>query len=75
MSIERLADLGNPDAAPRVVFKVGSALLCGADGKPRRAWLQALVAELAEAVAASGLKVRLNLQLHKYIWGAHARGV
>ncbi len=31
--------------------------------------------ELAEAVAASGLKVRLNLQLHKYIWGADARGV
>ena len=31
--------------------------------------------ELAEAVATSGLKVRLNLQLHKYIWGADARGV
>lgn len=30
---------------------------------------------LAEAVAASGLKVRLNLQLHKYIWGADVRGV
>ncbi len=33
------------------------------------------LAELAEAVAKSGLKVRLNLQLHKYIWGADARGV
>lgn len=31
--------------------------------------------ELAEAVAMSGLKVRLNLQLHKYIWGANVRGV
>lgn len=34
--------------------------------------------ELAEAagwIAGSGLKVRLNLQLHKYIWGADARGV
>lgn len=31
--------------------------------------------EIAEAVAASGLKVRLNLQLHKFIWGADARGV
>lgn len=31
--------------------------------------------EIAEAVATSGLKVRLNLQLHKYIWGADARGV
>lgn len=33
------------------------------------------LAEIAESVAASGLKVRLNLQLHKYIWGADARGV
>lgn len=32
-------------------------------------------AEIAGAVAQSGLKVRLNLQLHKYIWGADARGV
>ncbi|MEP6847654.1 MAG: radical SAM protein [Acidobacteriota bacterium] len=31
--------------------------------------------EVAGAVARSGLKVRLNLQLHKYIWGAGARGV
>jgi len=30
---------------------------------------------LAELVSQSGLKVRLNLQLHKYIWGADARGV
>jgi 7-carboxy-7-deazaguanine synthase len=33
------------------------------------------LAEIAEAVSRSGLKVRLNLQLHKYIWGAEARGV
>ncbi len=31
--------------------------------------------EIAEAVANSGLKVRLNLQLHKYIWGADVHGV
>jgi len=31
--------------------------------------------EMAAAVAASGLPVRLNLQLHKFIWGADARGV
>jgi 7-carboxy-7-deazaguanine synthase len=31
--------------------------------------------EIAEAVSKSGLKVRLNLQLHKYVWGAEARGV
>ena len=33
------------------------------------------LAEIAEAVATSGLKVRLNMQLHKFIWGADARGV
>ena len=33
------------------------------------------LAELAEAVSRSGLPVRLNLQLHKFIWGADARGV
>lgn len=29
----------------------------------------------AEAVSQSGLAVRLNLQLHKYIWGADVHGV
>ena len=33
------------------------------------------IAELAEDVSRSGLPVRLNLQLHKYIWGAETRGV
>lgn len=33
------------------------------------------LANIAEAVAGSGLKVRFNMQLHKYIWGANARGV
>jgi len=33
------------------------------------------LAEIAEAVSRSGLKVRLNLQLHKYIWGPDTRGV
>jgi 7-carboxy-7-deazaguanine synthase len=31
--------------------------------------------EIAEAVSRSGLKIRLNLQLHKYIWGANVHGV
>ncbi|HEY8560289.1 MAG TPA: radical SAM protein [Pyrinomonadaceae bacterium] len=31
--------------------------------------------EIAEAVAQSGSRVRLNLQLHKYIWGADVHGV
>ena len=31
--------------------------------------------EIAETVANSGLKIRLNLQLHKYIWGKDVHGV
>jgi glutamate 5-kinase len=49
MPIERLTDFTDADACPRLVVKVGSALLVGADGEPRRAWVQALVAELAAA--------------------------
>lgn len=30
---------------------------------------------LAEAVATSGIRVRFNLQLHKYIWGPDVHGV
>lgn len=33
------------------------------------------LADIAKAVAGSGLNVRLNLQLHKYIWGADVHGV
>ena len=46
MKIATLADLGNPELCPRLVVKVGSALLVGTDG-PRRAWIKALVGELA----------------------------
>ena len=31
--------------------------------------------EIAETVSKSRMKIRLNLQLHKFIWGADARGV
>jgi 7-carboxy-7-deazaguanine synthase len=31
--------------------------------------------EIAAAVAAGGINMRLNLQLHKYIWGADVHGV
>ncbi len=31
--------------------------------------------EIARTVSESGLKVRLNLQMHKYIWGPDAKGV
>jgi 7-carboxy-7-deazaguanine synthase len=33
------------------------------------------LAEIAETISQSGLRIRLNLQLHKYIWGAETRGV
>jgi 7-carboxy-7-deazaguanine synthase len=33
------------------------------------------LAELADAVSRSGMPLRLNLQLHKFIWGSEARGV
>ena len=51
MAIESLSQLTDPARAPRVVFKVGSALLVGTDGEPRRDWLAALVAEIAAARA------------------------
>ena len=49
MSIERLSDLADAGACPRLVIKVGSSLLVGADGQPRRDWLASLVAEIAGA--------------------------
>lgn len=33
------------------------------------------LAGIAQAISRSNLPVRLNLQMHKYIWGADARGV
>ena len=33
------------------------------------------LSEIAETIARSNLKIRLNLQLHKYIWGANVHGV
>lgn len=50
MSIARLADLFDASTAPSIVLKVGSALLFGGgDGKPDRAWLATLAAEIAAA--------------------------
>lgn len=51
MTIDRLSDLADIATAPRVVLKVGSALLVGRDGQPNRAWLASLIAEIAAAVA------------------------
>lgn len=39
------------------------------------AWEQVDLQQLADWVAGSGLKVRLQLQLHKYIWGPDVKGV
>jgi len=38
-------------------------------------WGQIDLQELAENVASSGLEVRMQLQLHKYIWGPDVHGV
>ena len=38
-------------------------------------WGETDLKELAELVASSGLNVRMQLQLHKYIWGPEVRGV
>jgi 7-carboxy-7-deazaguanine synthase len=39
------------------------------------AWDAVDLRDMAEWVSASGLNVRMQLQLHKYIWGAEARAV
>lgn len=39
------------------------------------AWGLMNLQQLADWVAASGLEVRMQLQLHKYIWGPEVRGV
>jgi glutamate 5-kinase len=49
MTVVRLADLADPALCPRLVLKVGSALLVGKDGAARRDWLTGLVSEIAAA--------------------------
>jgi 7-carboxy-7-deazaguanine synthase len=39
------------------------------------AWEEVDLQRLAELVASSGLRVRMQLQLHKYIWGPDVHGV
>jgi 7-carboxy-7-deazaguanine synthase len=39
------------------------------------AWDQIDLRELADWIAASGLRMRMQLQLHKYIWGPDVHGV
>src|SRR5690554_5068820 len=56
MSIARLADLADPKLTSRLVLKVGSALLVGADGKANDGWIASLVAEIAR-LRANGQQV------------------
>jgi 7-carboxy-7-deazaguanine synthase len=39
------------------------------------AWGQINLQDLAEWIASSGLEIRMQLQLHKYIWGPDVQGV
>ena len=39
------------------------------------AWGEINLQDLAEWIAGSGLNVRMQLQIHKYVWGPEARGV
>ncbi|HEX6043343.1 MAG TPA: radical SAM protein [Pyrinomonadaceae bacterium] len=39
------------------------------------AWEQIDLQQLANWISASGLKIRMQLQLHKYIWGPEVKGV
>lgn len=50
MKIAAMTDLADKAKCPRLVVKVGSALLVGKDG-PRRAWIEGLVGEIAAARA------------------------
>lgn len=56
MSIARLADLADPKLTSRLVLKVGSALLVGADGKANDGWVASLVEEIAR-LRANGQQV------------------
>ena len=50
VTIADFSDLADKSKCPRLVIKVGSSLLVGADGL-RTAWIEALVAEIAAAQA------------------------
>ena len=39
------------------------------------AWGEIDLQQLAGWIAASGMKIRMQLQLHKYIWGPEVKGV
>ena len=39
------------------------------------AWGEIELQQLADWIAGSGLRLRMQLQLHKYIWGPDVKGV
>jgi glutamate 5-kinase len=51
MAVTALSQLIEPSACPRLVIKVGSALLVERSGALRRDWLEGLAGEIAEAQA------------------------
>jgi 7-carboxy-7-deazaguanine synthase len=69
-----IADLADWEFARQIITKYGlqkrakEILISPVHGS-------ADLSAIASAVVQSGLPVRLNLQLHKYIWGPEARGV
>ena len=69
-----IADRGDWDYAQTVIQKydlqtTAKAILISP------AWEQIDLKALADWVSASGLNVRMQLQLHKYIWGPDVKGV
>jgi 7-carboxy-7-deazaguanine synthase len=69
-----VADLGDWEFAKRIISEYRledctKAILISP------AWGQIDLKELAELTASSGLRVRMQLQLHKYIWGPDVHGV
>lgn len=69
-----IADMDDWEFAKEIITKYDLASRCKAILASPVHGIDNLPA-IAEAVSRSGLPVRLNLQLHKYIWGADARGV
>ena len=69
-----IADRGDWDYAQTVIQKYDLQNKAGAI-LISPAWEQIDLKALAEWVSSSGLNVRMQLQLHKYIWGADVRGV
>jgi len=55
--------------------RVRQVIFSPAEPDPAGKWPGLESRKLAEWILADGLEVRLGLQLHKFIWGAEARGV